>query len=116
MESKMEELSKLLDRRGTRVVVYVDVAARHTVSWRLPCDAELRIGSASVWLTRHSDPYDYWMQPGDVLRLVRGERIWLSSDCDHAIEVSLTSYRANLKRPAWARIVERFMPRAVDAI
>lgn len=112
----MGELSKLLESRRTRVVVYVEVAARQTVSWRLPCDAELRIGSASVWLTRHRDPYDYWMQPGDVLRLVRGERIWLSSDCDHAIEVSLTSYRTMKKRPAWARILQRFMPPAADAI
>ncbi|WP_250451546.1 DUF2917 domain-containing protein [Caballeronia sp. ATUFL_M2_KS44] len=111
----MEELSKV-ECRGARVVVYFEVAARRTVSWRVSRDAELRIGKASVWLTRHRDPYDYWMQPGDVLRLVRGERVWLSSDCDHAVEVSVTSYRKARERPAWTRMFARFFPRSVNAI
>ena len=83
-----------LSTSGARVVVYVEVQPHQMVSWRLTRDAELRAGDASVWLTRHRDPYDYWMKPGDVVRVSRGERVWLTSESEHAIEVSLTSYRA----------------------
>ncbi|MDR5771483.1 MULTISPECIES: DUF2917 domain-containing protein [unclassified Caballeronia] len=103
-----------LDASGARVVVYVEVAPHQTVSWRLARDADLRITDASVWLTRHQDPYDYWMKPGDIVRLKRGECVWLSSESEHAVEVSLTSYRKNKAR-TWARILARFMPRAANA-
>jgi len=126
----MEELSQVLEGRGARhgvasgklhaldarVVVYVEVPACRTVSWRLSRDAELRIGDACVWLTRHQDPYDYWLMPGDVVRLTRGERVWLSSETERAVEVSLTSYRAAPRNSAWARLVARFMPREVNAL
>ncbi|VXB99571.1 conserved hypothetical protein [Burkholderia sp. 8Y] len=124
----MEELSQVLEGRGARhgvasgtlnasgarVVVYVEVLAHQTVSWRLSRDAELR-ADASIWLTRHQDSYDYWLEPGDVVRLTRGERVWLSSESERAVEVSLTSYRAKQPRPAWSRFFARFLPRAVNA-
>jgi hypothetical protein len=94
-----------------RTVWYVDVQPRQTVSWRVSREAELRIGDAPVWLTRHRDPYDYWLQPGDIVRLVRGERVWISSDSEHAIEVSLTSYRA----PARG-LLTRYWPRSLTPV
>ena len=36
-------------------------------------------------------PYDYCVQPGDVIRLRRDERIWLSTDTNVAAEIYLTS-------------------------
>ncbi len=42
-----------------RVVVYFEVQPRQTLSWRVAHDSELRVHRAAVWLTRHSDPYDY---------------------------------------------------------
>ncbi|WP_248319848.1 DUF2917 domain-containing protein [Caballeronia sp. Sq4a] len=129
----MEELSQVLEGRGARhgvasgklhasgarVVVYVEVLPHQMVSWRLARDAELR-ADASIWLTRHEDPYDYWLKPGDVVRLARGERVWLSSESEGAVEVSLTSYRAQHVRPAWARFIVRFIarlkPPAVNAL
>ncbi|KMZ12533.1 Serine-pyruvate aminotransferase/archaeal aspartate aminotransferase [Candidatus Burkholderia humilis] len=94
-----------------RTVWYVDVQSRQTVTWRVSRDAELRVGDASVWLTRHGDGYDYWLKPGDIVRFVRGERVWISSDSEHAVEVSLTSYRA-LKRGLFTR----YWPRILNAI
>ena len=98
------------DSSGARIVVFIDVHPHQTVSWRLSRDAELRIADASVWLTRHQDPYDYWMKPGDVVRLTRGERVWLSSESDAAVEVSLTSYRG-VKRGRVSRWLARLWPR-----
>ncbi|SAK77902.1 hypothetical protein AWB79_04833 [Caballeronia hypogeia] len=99
---------------GARVVVHVEVQPHQMVSWRLTRDAELRAGDACVWLTRHRDPYDYWMKPGDVVRLSRGERVWLTSESDHAIEVSLTSYRA-AKRGFVSRWLARCWPQRANA-
>ncbi|WP_250513141.1 DUF2917 domain-containing protein [Caballeronia sp. INDeC2] len=105
-----------LSTSGARVVVYFEVHAHQMVSWRLTRDAELRIGGAaasSLWLTRHRDPYDYWMKPGDVVRLSRGERVWLTSESDRAIEASLTSYRV-MQRGFVSRWLAKFWPRIAD--
>ncbi len=94
MESKIEDLSFVREvrvRSSPRVVKDVEVHPRQTVSWRLERDAELRIVDESVWLTRHLDPYDYWLRSGDVVRLSRGEHVWIWSDGERAVEVSLTS-------------------------
>jgi len=101
---------------GARVVVHVEVHPHQVVSWRLTRDAELRISGASacsLWLTRHRDPYDYWMKPGDVVRLSQGERVWLTSESDQAIEVSLTSYRV-ATRGFVSRWLAKFWPRIAD--
>ncbi|GJH12371.1 DUF2917 domain-containing protein [Caballeronia novacaledonica] len=102
---------------GARVVVHVEVHPHQVLSWRLTRDAELRISGASacsLWLTRHRDPYDYWMKPGDVVRLSRGERVWLMSESEQAFEVSLTSYRVAARgflsrwlAKCWPRIADR---------
>jgi hypothetical protein len=94
-----------------RTVWYVDVQPGQTVSWRVSRDAELRVGDASEWLTRHQDHYDYWLTPGDIVRLMRGERVWISSDSERSVEVSLTSYRS-VRRG----IFTRYWPRILNAI
>lgn len=71
----------------------------HIASWRVRSDSELRVGTARVWVTRVFSPYDYWLQTGDVLRVSRGERIWLSTDANIAAEISLTSAYAVERRP-----------------
>ncbi|WP_144063330.1 DUF2917 domain-containing protein [Caballeronia insecticola] len=123
----MEEVSQVFGRRGVghgvasgrlgswgaRVVVFIDVQPHQIVSWTLTRDAELRIAdtsTTSVWLTRHQDPYDYWLKPGDVVRLSRGERVWLSSESDRAIEMSLTSYPDG-RRGVIGRWLARYWPR-----
>jgi hypothetical protein len=95
---------------GARIVVFIEVHPHRMVSWRLSRDAELRIADASVWLTRHQDPYDYWIKAGDVVRLARGERVWLSTESERAVEISLTSYRVT-KTGRVARWLAKVLPR-----
>jgi hypothetical protein len=66
-----------------------------TVTWKIASDSTLRVCREQIWLTRTRSTYDYWLGPGDTLRLARGERIWLSSDGHAPAEVTLTS--------AWSR-------------
>ncbi|WP_322011508.1 DUF2917 domain-containing protein [Paraburkholderia sp. J12] len=62
-----------------------------TFTWRLAADSLLRVYGAQVWVTRARSPYDHWLNPGETLRLARGERIWLSTDADAPARVTLTS-------------------------
>jgi hypothetical protein len=105
----MEALTFAKEKVGARVVVYVDIQPHRTVSWRLPRDAELRVGEGAVWLTRHQDSYDYWLVSGDVVRLTRGERVWISSHGERKVEISLTSY-CKPSRAGW--IARWLMPKA----
>ncbi|KVO06232.1 hypothetical protein WL05_24435 [Burkholderia ubonensis] len=82
-----------------RVVIHFAVAPRKTLTWRAPNDAELRAHDATLWVTRLASIDDYWMRPGDVLRIPRGERIWLSADGNLPAEVSITT--AYVKRGEW---------------
>lgn len=81
------------------MVIRFAVAPGHTVPWRVLANSELRVGTARVWVTRIISPYDFWLQPGDVLRLTRGERIWVSTDADISAEIALVSVYAQARRP-----------------
>ncbi|KUZ68556.1 DUF2917 domain-containing protein [Burkholderia ubonensis] len=74
-----------------RVVIHFAVAPRKTLTWRAANDAELRAHDATLWVTRLASVDDYWMRPGDVLRIPRGERIWVSTDGDQPAEASITT-------------------------
>ncbi|ABI89946.1 hypothetical protein CH72_4428 [Burkholderia ambifaria AMMD] len=73
------------------VVIRFAVAPRTTLTWRAPSDAEIRAHGAPLWITRPPSVDDYWVQPGDVLRIARGDRIWLGTDDDRAAEASITT-------------------------
>ncbi|PCE32575.1 DUF2917 domain-containing protein [Burkholderia ubonensis] len=81
------------------VVIHFAVAPRKTLTWRAPNDAEIRTHDAPLWLTRQTSVDDYWIRPGDVLRIPRGERIWLSTDGDLPAEASITT--AYAMRGGW---------------
>lgn len=80
-----------------------------TLTWRVSADSTLRVYGATVWITRAGSPYDHWLNPGETLRLARGERIWLSTEADVPARVTLTSpwrpplatLRKVLERLAW---------------
>lgn len=74
-----------------RVVLHFAVAPGATLTWRARTSAEIRTHGPRVWLTRSNSVDDYWMQPGDVVRLGKGERIWLSTDGPGAAEASITT-------------------------
>ncbi|MEM5421538.1 MULTISPECIES: DUF2917 domain-containing protein [Paraburkholderia] len=71
--------------------VHFAVPPMRTVTWRVSASATLRVQVAQVWVTRARSPYDHWVQPGETLRLERGERIWLSTEAALPARVSITS-------------------------
>ncbi|KVL37367.1 DUF2917 domain-containing protein [Burkholderia sp. MSMB1835] len=96
----MDQASPLFERRDRRhagtialptVVIRFAVAPRTTLTWRAPSDAEIRAHGAPLWITRPPSVDDYWVRPGDVLRIARGDRIWLGTDDDAAAEASITT-------------------------
>ncbi|MCA7971684.1 DUF2917 domain-containing protein [Burkholderia semiarida] len=96
----MDQASPLFDRRDRRpagtialptVVIRFAIAPRTTMTWRAPRDAEIRAHDAALWITRPPSVDDYWVRPGDVLRIARGERIWLGADGDRSAQASITT-------------------------
>ena len=99
----MDQASPLFDRPDSRrtgaiasialptLVIRFAVAPRTTLTWRAPSDAEIRAHGAPLWITRPPSVDDYWVQPGDVLRIARGDRIWLGTDDDRPAEASITT-------------------------
>ncbi|WP_425194893.1 DUF2917 domain-containing protein [Paraburkholderia phenazinium] len=81
------------------MVIHLSLEPRQTVSWRAAARSEIRARGSRVWMTRACSPYDYWLQAGDVIRVTRGERIWLSADDDGPAEVTLTSEYVERRRP-----------------
>ncbi|WP_310632767.1 DUF2917 domain-containing protein [Paraburkholderia sp.] len=77
--------------------IHFAVPTSATLTWRVIADGTLRVYGARIWVTRARSPYDHWLNPGDVLRVHRGERLWLSADIDDtsthraAARVTLTS-------------------------
>jgi hypothetical protein len=60
--------------------IHFAVPRATTLTWRVSADGTLRVYGARIWLTRARSPYDHWLNPGDMLRVHRGERLWLSAD------------------------------------
>ncbi|NTZ04338.1 DUF2917 domain-containing protein [Burkholderia metallica] len=96
----MDQTSPLFERRDRRragtialptVVIRFAVAPRTTMTWRAPQDAEIRAHGAALWITRPPSIDDYWVRPGEVLRIARGERIWLGTDTDRSAEATITT-------------------------
>lgn len=98
-----------------RMVIHLGLAPQQTVSWRVIANCEIRVHSERVWLTRICSPYDYWLQAGDVVRVARGERIWLSTDSVRPAEVTLTSAYVERRR-VFDRWPVRWLGRAFDIL
>jgi len=84
--------------RSPKMVIHLSLEPRQTVSWRVTARSEIRAQGSRVWMTRVFSPYDYWLQAGDVIRVTRGERIWLSADDDGPAEVTVTSEYVERRR------------------
>ncbi|MDN7587537.1 DUF2917 domain-containing protein [Burkholderia seminalis] len=112
----MDQASLLVvcpDRRRTdtialpRIELHFTVAPRTTLAWRARHDAEVRAHDATLWITRLGCLDDYWIRTGDVLRLRRGDRIWISTDDEQPAAASITTAYV-MKRDAWhARALAR---------
>ncbi|WP_065503618.1 DUF2917 domain-containing protein [Burkholderia stabilis] len=82
------------------VTMHFTVAPRTTLTWRAQRDAEIRVHDATLWITRLGSVDDYWIRAGDVLRVQRGDRIWMSTDGDRPAEASITTAYV-MSRGAW---------------
>lgn len=72
--------------------IHFAIPVAGTLTWRVRADGTLRVYGARIWLTRARSPYDHWLNPGERLRVYRGERLWLSADGGNAgARVTLTS-------------------------
>jgi hypothetical protein len=102
----MDAASQQADQQGARgahaalwhddalpaMSIHFAVPAAGTFTWRVRADSTLRVDGTRIWLTRARSPYDHWLDPGDLLRVYRGERLWLSTDNESAsARVTLTS-------------------------
>ncbi|MFC0693489.1 DUF2917 domain-containing protein [Paraburkholderia humisilvae] len=77
--------------RLPKITYHFAVEPGEVFYWDCTPGAEVRTLSERVWLTRANCDYDYWLEPGGVLRLPKRERISISTDADRAVEISVTS-------------------------
>jgi hypothetical protein len=100
MEMTMDQASQLFVRSDLRrpdaialpsVEIRFAVAPRTTLTWRAPRDAEIRAHNAALWITVPPCVDDFWVRPGETLRVKRGKRIWLGTDIDAPAEASITT-------------------------
>ena len=113
--SQLSDAHAARETHAPRMVIHLSLLPQQTVSWRVVADSEVRAHGSRVWLTRIFSPHDYWMQAGDVIRIARGERIWLSADGDGPVEVTLSSEYVERRR-LFGRRPLRWLRRVLDII
>jgi hypothetical protein len=113
--SRLSDARSAREIHAPRMVIHLSLVPQQTVSWRVVSDSEVRAHGSRVWLTRIFSPHDYWMQAGDVIRVARGERIWLSADGDRPVEVTLTSEYVE-RRQLFGRRPLRWLGRVLDIL
>ncbi len=94
-----------------RYVVQFTVAAGETVSLKVKRDALMSAAGTRLWVTRAGDEWDYWLKPGETLRLSRGERVWVTGEAHEPAasgivattdaEVLITMYLERRRRIRW---------------
>lgn len=96
------------EQRAPRMVIHLALEPGQTLTWRVKADSEIRAFGSRVWLTRIYSPYDYWLLPGELVRVACGERIWVSAEGDAPAEVTLTCAYVT-RRQVLSRWTERWM-------
>jgi len=89
LSQPLDEASRFDDPLPAQSIHFA-VPPTRTLTWRVNAPATLRIHAAQVWVTRARSPYDHWLKPGETLRLERGERIWLSTESNFPVRVTIT--------------------------
>jgi hypothetical protein len=70
--------------------VIFEIKPGETVPMRIVRGTRLSVQASTVWATRSNDTEDYWLVPGDQLKLRERERLWLSVDGDRPAQVVFT--------------------------
>lgn len=106
--------SKHPDGSGRRVVVHLELYPGQTLSWCVERDFELGTYAARVRVVGHLLAHSYWLQPGEVVRLARGERIWICNDGMRKVEIAvLTDPASHRAGPCtrWLSLLGEFLAR-----
>jgi Protein of unknown function (DUF2917) len=96
------------DTRLPSVTLRFALEPHRLFCWEVAEDAELLVLRERIWLTRFDSDYDYWLKPGEAIRLTRNERVRISTDARAAAEISVTSAFAGYSRKS-QRWVQRFV-------
>ncbi|SAL26387.1 hypothetical protein AWB71_01487 [Caballeronia peredens] len=70
--------------------VTFEIKPGETIPMRIARGTRLAVHGSAVWATRSNDIEDYWLTPGDHLKLRERERLWLSVEGDRAAYVVFT--------------------------
>ncbi|TKC89540.1 DUF2917 domain-containing protein [Trinickia terrae] len=86
-----------------------EIQPGETVPMMVTKSTRLTVQGTAMWVTRSNDTEDYWLEPGDCLRLRRGERLWLSAEGGRPATVAF--WVAPRRQDGWldslARVGER---------
>jgi hypothetical protein len=83
--------------------VTFEIRPGETVPMRVARSTRLTVYGAAVWATRSNDIEDYWLLPGDRLKLRDRERLWLSVEGDKPARVVFTIVpRCDERAVRWA--------------
>ncbi|KNH08805.1 hypothetical protein BRCH_04000 [Candidatus Burkholderia brachyanthoides] len=93
--------------------VTFEIKPGETVPMRVARSTRLMVYGAHVWVTRSNDIDDYWLSPGDCLRLRERERLWLSVEGGEAARVVFTiAPRPDQRAARWvSTTIERLKQR-----
>ena len=67
-----------------------EIGDGETVPMKIGRSVRLVVQGAPVWATRGNDTEDYWLVPGDCLKLRARERLWLSTEKGRTAQVVFT--------------------------
>ncbi|SAL69129.1 hypothetical protein AWB68_03916 [Caballeronia choica] len=94
--------------------VTFEIKPGETVPMRITRSTRLSVCGAAVWATRSNDTEDYWLTPGDKLKLRERERLWLSVEGDRPAQIVFTIVpRTDQRAMNWiasgiGRLADRF--------
>jgi hypothetical protein len=93
--------------------VTFEIRPGETVPMRIARSTRLAVHGAPVWATRSNDIHDYWLSPGDRLKLRERERLWLSVEGDRPARVVFSIVpRPDQRAAHWAgAVIERIAQR-----
>ncbi|HDR9879135.1 TPA: DUF2917 domain-containing protein [Burkholderia cenocepacia] len=89
------------------VELHFMVAPGKTLTWRAQHDAEIRVHNATLWITRLGSIDDYRLRTGDVLRVRRGDRIWIGTGDAQPAEASIATVYVMRRDTSLGRAIAR---------
>ncbi|MGI4860133.1 MAG: DUF2917 domain-containing protein [Janthinobacterium lividum] len=80
-----------------------EIAPGAPVRWTLHATGQVRACAGRLWLTREGDPWDYWLETGDVMPVVAGDVFWASVEgaAPGRLEMRAQMARVPVWRQAW---------------